>query len=85
MIYIQARSAGFTAGNYASIILNNTSVKMERNEHNHYRGLHVVIISPKNGQVLFAKIFDTYKSSDSFWTFLNQNQIQDGSFVIAAC
>ena len=58
---------------------------MELNEHNHYRGLHVVVISPKNGEVLFAKIFDTYKSSEEFELFITNHKPPEDSIVIAAC
>ena len=39
-------SAGFKAGNFAKIKINNKPVKVKVNESNNYRGLHIVIINP---------------------------------------
>lgn len=57
---------------------------MEANEHNHYRGLHIVIINPQDDEIVAAKIFDTYNASRSFDDFI-QKQIPHGHIVVAAC
>lgn len=67
---IQAESAGFEAGNYAKIIINNFQIEMQRNENGHYRGLHMVIFNPYKGVVEIAKVFDTYKSPVAFDEFI---------------
>ena len=80
-------SAGFEAGNFAKIIINNTPVKVEKNENNNYRGLHIVIIDPSRGNILSAKAFDTYKSqksSSAIAEFIN-TAIPEGHIVVAAC
>lgn len=52
MIYvIQASSAGFDGGDYASITINDQPVKVEPNINGHYRGLHIAIVNPFNGKV----------------------------------
>ena len=43
---------------------------MQENENGHYRGLHVVIFNPVNGNIETAKVFDTYKSSKAFDLFI---------------
>ena len=40
------------------------TVDIEKNENDTYRGLHIVIIHPKTGNVEYSKAFDTYKSSN---------------------
>ena len=35
---------------------------MDKNENGHYRGLHMVIISPTTGEVILSKVFDTNKT-----------------------
>ena len=42
------------------------------NESRHHRGLHIVIIDSATGIVKFAKVFDTYKSSESLDHFIKQ-------------
>ena len=37
--------------NIAQITINNQPVEVEKNENSHFRGLHVVIVDPKNGEV----------------------------------
>lgn len=58
---------------------------MEKNVHGHFRGLHIVLINPKNGKVELAKIFDTYKSSDLFDNFIKNEEIPEGYIIVAAC
>lgn len=60
------KSAGYEAGNYAKIMVNDHEVFCEKNEHNHFRGLHIVVIHPKNGVVMFSQVFDTYKTTKAF-------------------
>lgn len=57
---------------------------MEKNESNHYRGLHVVIINTLYGTVELAKVFDTYRSCDSFDEFCSRD-IPENYIIIAAC
>ena len=40
------QSAGFESGDFASIIVNETIIEVAKNENNHYRGIHVVLINP---------------------------------------
>ena len=49
---------------------NDESVYLEKNENDHYRGLHIVIINSTNGKIEHAKVFDTYKSSSLLETFI---------------
>ena len=46
--------------------INGEPVDIEKNENSHYRGMHVVIINPTDGEVEFAKVFDTYENSETF-------------------
>ena len=55
-----------------------------KNIHNHYRGLHIVIINHLNGKVEVAKVFDTSKSSVEFEHF-TAFRIPEGHIVVAAC
>ena len=57
---------------------------MERNSNGHYRGLHVVIINSKTGQVHMARVFDTYKTSVQLDDIIN-NEIPPFCIVAAAC
>ena len=47
--------------NIAQITINNKLVSVEKNENNHFRGLHIVIVDPINGEVQTAKVYDTYE------------------------
>lgn len=60
VVIVQAISSGFNGGNYAEITLNGSKVWIEKNDHNHFRGLHIVIINPLNGKLLFGQVFDTH-------------------------
>ena len=64
-------SAGFDSGNLAKILINDKLIKVETNESGHLRGLHIVVISPINGKVIEARVFDTYKSSVGLNNFLD--------------
>ena len=46
LMLVQASSAGYDSGNFAKIMINNELISMDPNEHDHYRGLHIVIINP---------------------------------------
>lgn len=59
-------------------------VKVNPNENNNFRGLHLVVINPKNGKVETARAFDTYESSEEFDKFLN-TYIPDQYIIVAAC
>lgn len=84
-IVIQAASAGYTSGNSADITINDDPVGLEKNENNHQRGLHIVIIDPSNYKLVAAKIFDTYKSSNAFEEFISGDHLREGFVVVAAC
>ena len=58
---------------------------MNMNENDHYRGLHIIVMSPTTGEVDFAAVFDTYKSSEDFDMFIRDTNIEKGSLVVAAC
>lgn len=58
-------------------------VSVEKNENGHDRGLHVVIISPKNGEVEQARSFDTYVSSEELEDALLD--IPNGYIIAVAC
>lgn len=57
---------------------------MLENESTHMRGLHIVIINPIDGKVVFAQAFDTCKSSSAFELF-TEKDIPPGYIVVAAC
>lgn len=76
-------SSGHHGCDSAKISINKVTVKIKKNENNHYRGLHIVVIVPENGYVLWAKVFDTYKSSDEFDD--STHKIPEGYIVVAAC
>ena len=67
---ISASSAGFNGANYAKITLNGFQVQVEKNENEHYRGLHIVVFNPYNGLVDSAQVFDTYKTSTNLENFI---------------
>ena len=78
------KSAGFEDGNIAEIRLNGNLIYVEKNESNHYRGLHIVIVNPANGKVEFAQVFDTHKAPDNFDNFIKK-VMPDRHIIIAAC
>ena len=77
-------SAGFEAGNYARVSINNVPVKVELNASGHDRGVHIVVINKSNFEILAAKVFDTYKSSVGLKKFMSE-EIPVGAIVVAAC
>ena len=84
LVHTSAQSSGYNSSNIALITINNIPVIVQKNEHNHYRGLHIVVINPSNGKVEMAKVFDTYKTSNAFDNFIDE-RIPHGYVVIAAC
>lgn len=72
------------AENVAKIKINDVLVNVNANENGHHRGLNIVVINPGNGEVVVARAFDTYKSSEKLDTFI-RNGIPEGFIVVAAC
>ena len=64
ILKIEIHSAGYHAGNYARVILNNELTQVEKNEFGKMGGLHVVIINPYSGKVERAIAFNTLKTSE---------------------
>ena len=81
---VLAVSAGYAGGNLAEISINNVPVAVESNEHNHSRGLHIVIINAETGKVEMAKAFDTYKTSAALEASIAKG-VTAGRIVVAAC
>ena len=75
---------GFHCGNFAKITINEFVVNCGKNENDHARGLHLVVINPRDGKVVAAKVFDTYKSSLAFEYHIN-SEVPFGTIVVAAC
>jgi len=48
---------------------------MPNNEHDHQRGLHIVVINPDDGEIMQKKVFDTYKTSTKFDEFIKEKSI----------
>ena len=59
-------------------------VEVEKNENNHYRGLHIVLVNSANGKVEVAQAFDTSASAQGFDNFI-ANELDEGYYVVAAC
>ena len=59
-------------------------MEVSKNEHGHYRGLHIAIFNPFNGVVVKARAFDTYKTSVDLDGFIHAG-IPEGYIVVAAC
>ena len=81
---VQAKSAGYDGGNYAKIQINQNVITPDKNENCNYRGLHMVVLNPKDGKVLHANVFDTYKGSGCLKSFM-WNYLADGDIIIVAC
>ena len=84
-LVVTVKSSGFTGDNFAEISIGSTPVKLKRNENGHDRGLHVVVINPFRYKIVSAIIFDTYKSSARFHSFLLSPHNKAGYIIIAAC
>ena len=88
LITIKVTSAGFEAGKTAKININGKDTVMTKNENNHLRGLHIVIINSNTGQVIKANVFDTYWSSEKLELFIKKNFEHNnikGHIIAAAC
>lgn len=82
---VQVTSAGYEAGNFAKISINNKVIPVETNEHGHDRGLHIVVLNPSTGAPELAKAFDTFKRPDYFDHFIKGAKFPDGYIILAAC
>ena len=80
-------SAGFDSDNSAKVFINDNHVMVETNESDNFRGLHIIVISPTDGHVISAKVFDTHVSSKRFDEFVNYeiDHFPDGCIIAAAC
>lgn len=63
---------------------------MDKNENGHYRGLHIVSISPLSGKVQWAEVFDTHKSSEKLERFIvnylfRPQTAEEGEIIVVAC
>lgn len=54
------------------------------NEFGYDTGLHLVVINPLNGNVVLARVFATYQTSEELDQCICQS-IPDGHIVVAAC
>ena len=59
-------------------------VRVEKNENNHYRGLHVVVINRYDGSIEAAKVFDTYSNTEKFDQFIKNNICKNQIVAVAA-
>ena len=84
ILVIKAESAGYNAGHYAKIQINNEAINLEPNWNGHYRGLHLVIINSLSRKIELAQVFDTYKSSKKLDEFL-KIAIPKTFIIVAAC
>ena len=66
LMLVQVYSAGYNAGNFAEIHIDGEQVLVANNEHNHQRGIHIVVINPHDGKIHSVNVFDTYRRSDKF-------------------
>ena len=48
---------------------------MDKNENGTLRGLHIVLIDRITGEIVAAKVFDTYKSSERLENFIESGTI----------
>ena len=84
LIVVKAVSSGFHSLNFAQISINDTILKIKKNENNHYRGLHIAVINPRTGKVVQARGFDTYKSSATFDAWIGKG-VKKGRIIVVAC
>ena len=68
----------------AEILIDGECVVVKKNESDHLRGLHIVVINPEDRKVEFAQVFDTYNNSDGFDAFTSI-QFPRGHIIVAAC
>ena len=83
-IKISVFSAGFEAGDYARILIDDVEVAVRPNKNGHHRGLHVVVLNPANNEIEWHGTFDTYYCGDLLDDFI-WNELPDGYIVVAAC
>ena len=70
---IEVTSAGFEAGNYAKITVNDEQIQVTANPgDNHSRGLHLVVINQADEKIVIAQVFDTYKTSGHLERFIDE-------------
>ena len=62
-LIINASSSGFDGSNESQITINGKKVVMQENENGNFRGLHLAVINPDQGDIVSAMVFDTYKTS----------------------
>ena len=84
VLVIQVSSAGYVAGNSAEITIDGKAVEVSKNENNHLRGLHVVVVNAVNGKVETAQAFDTCETGVEFDKFIAEG-VPEGRIVVAAC
>ena len=63
LIVLQASSSCFKSINQAKITINDKKIDVDPNENGHTRGLHLAVINPNNGKVVYTSVFDTYQGS----------------------
>ncbi|UCE05351.1 MAG: hypothetical protein JSW07_17305, partial [bacterium] len=79
LFILEVESAGYEDGNYARILVNSQPVLGP------HRGHNVVVVNPKDGQVVFVKNFDTLDSqneANAMADFINS--VTEGSYVLVA-
>ena len=83
---MKASSAGYLGDNFARITINDVTVRCKQNgnEKHQFRGLHIAVVNPENGEVETAQVFDTYKTSHQLDHFIHDG-IPKGYIIIAAC
>lgn len=79
-------SAGFEAGNYARITLNDVEVPVnKKNLNGTDRGLHVVILDTSTMEVVQQEVFDTHETSTVLELYISRGVPPEGFIIIAAC
>ena len=82
---VKVESAGFNAGNFAKISINDVPIEVAENESGHFRGLHLVVVDLDTANVEFTKVFDTFKSETTFLAFTLSYDFPENHIVICAC
>ena len=73
MFVVTATSMGYEAGSSSVITLNNVMVACQKSPSGHMRGLHVVVVDPKQRAILCGQVFDTYKDNHQMEAFIRMN------------
>lgn len=84
VLVIRATSSGFSGDAFAQITVNNFPVNLQKSSEANAPGLHIVVINPLNGDIEFAKVFDTSKSSKEFDEFVTSG-CKEGYIIVATC